>query len=126
MKLKKQDIVKLIHLKVITNTGEILSNWVNVCKLNQLKKGEMIDFDYDDKKILLANLDGKIYASDRICTHADADLSTGILTEEGVTCPLHLSTFNLKTGMPENLPAELPLKIYNVKIEQNEIYIEVN
>ena len=126
LKLKKQDIVKLIHLKVITNTGEILSNWVNVCKLNQLKKGEMIDFDYNDKKILLANLDGKIYASDRICTHADADLSTGILTEEGVTCPLHLSTFNLKTGVPENLPAELPLKIYNVKIEQNEIYIEVN
>ena len=124
--MKKQDIVKLIHLKVITNTGEILSNWVNVCKLNQLKKGEMIDFDYNDKKILLANLDGKIYASDRICTHADADLSTGILTEEGVTCPLHLSTFNLKTGVPENLPAELPLKIYNVKIEQNEIYIEVN
>ena len=124
--MKKQDIVKLIHLKVITNTGEILSNWVNVCKLNQLKKGEMIDFDYQDKKILLANLDGKIYASDRICTHADADLSTGILTEEGVTCPLHLSTFNLKTGVPENLPAETPLKIYNVKIEQNEIYIEVN
>jgi 3-phenylpropionate/trans-cinnamate dioxygenase ferredoxin component len=124
--LKKQDIVKLIHLKVITNTGEILSNWVNVCKINQLKKGEMIDFDYKEKKILLANLDGKIYASDRICTHADADLSMGILTEEGVTCPLHLSTFNLKTGVPENLPAEIPLKIYNVKIEQNEIYIEVN
>lgn len=124
--MKKQDIVKPTLLKVITNTGEILTNWVNVCKLNNLKKGEMIDFDYGDKKILLANLDGKIYASDRICTHADADLSTGILTEEGVTCPLHLSTFNLKTGVPENLPAEIPLKIYNVKIEQNEIYIEVN
>jgi 3-phenylpropionate/trans-cinnamate dioxygenase ferredoxin subunit len=124
--LKKQDIERLTHLKVITNTGEILSEWVSVCKLNELKKGEMIDFDYKDKKILLANLDGKIYASDRICTHAEADLSTGILSEEGVTCPLHLSTFNLKTGIPENLPAEIPLKIYNVKIEQNEIYIEVN
>lgn len=113
-------------MKAITNTGENLSKWVSVCKSSQLKKGEMIDFDYEDKKILVANLDGKIYASDRICTHADADLSTGILTEEGVTCPLHLSTFNLKTGVPENLPAEIPLKIYNVKIEQNEIYIEVN
>lgn len=124
--MKKQDIVKLTHLKVITNTGEILSEWITACKLNQLKKGEMLDFDYQDKKILIANLGGKIYASDRICTHADADLSTGILTEDGVTCPLHLSTFNLKTGIPENLPAETPLKIYNVKIEQNEIYIEVN
>ena len=102
-----------------------MSNWVNVCKTSQLKKGDMIDFDYEEKKILLANLNGKIYATDRICTHADADLSTGILGEDGVTCPLHLSTFDLKTGIPQNLPAEIPLKTYNVKIEQNEIYVEV-
>jgi len=102
-----------------------MSNWVNVCKTSQLKKGDMIDFDYEEKKILLANLNGQIYATDRICTHAEADLSTGILSEEGVTCPLHLSTFDLKTGVPQNLPAEIPLKTYNVKIEQNEIYVEV-
>jgi nitrite reductase/ring-hydroxylating ferredoxin subunit len=86
----------------------------------------MTDFDYGDKKILLANLNGKIYASDRICTHADADLSNGILTEDGVTCPLHLSTFNLKTGVPENLPAEILLNIFFFYIDKNEIYIEVN
>lgn len=102
-----------------------MSNWVNVCNTSQLKKGDMIDFDYEEKKILIANLNGQIYATDRICTHAEADLSTGILSEEGVTCPLHLSTFDLKTGVPQNLPAEIPLKTYNVKIEQNEIYVEV-
>ena len=85
----------------------------------------MLDFDYNEKKILLANINGKIYAADRTCTHADADLATGILSEEGVTCPLHLSTFSLETGAPQNLPAEVPLKTYNVKIEQNEIYVEV-
>jgi len=102
-----------------------MSNWINVCKTSQLKKGDMIDLDYEEKKILVANLNGQIYATDRICTHAEADLSTGILSEEGVTCPLHLSTFDLKTGVPQNLPAEIPLKTYNVKIEQNEIYVEV-
>jgi len=102
-----------------------MSEWVNVCKTSQLKKGDMIDFDYNDKKILVANLNGQFYATDRICTHAEADLSTGILNEEGITCPLHLSTFDLKTGVPQNLPAEIPLKTYNVKIEQNEIYVEV-
>ena len=86
----------------------------------------MFGFDYDDKKILLANLNGKIYATDRICTHAEADLSNGILSEEGITCPLHLSVFNLETGMPQNGPADMPLRTYNVKIEQNEIYIEVD
>ncbi len=102
-----------------------MSKWVKACSTKELGKGEMLDFDHDDKKILLANLDGKIYATGRICTHAEADLSTGILSEEGVTCPLHLSTFNLETGVPQNLPAEVPLKTYNVKIEQNEIYVEV-
>ncbi|MDE1829253.1 MAG: non-heme iron oxygenase ferredoxin subunit [Thaumarchaeota archaeon] len=102
-----------------------MSKWVKACATSELKKGNMLDFDYDEKKILLANINGKVYATDRICTHADADLGTGILSEEGVTCPLHLSTFNLETGVPQNLPAELPLKTYNVKIEQNEIYVEV-
>ena len=104
---------------------KFLSQWIKACSKEKLGKGEIVDFDYNEKKILLANLNGKIYATDRICTHEQADLSTGILGEEGVTCPLHLSTFNLETGMPQNLPAEKPLKTYNVKIEQNEIYVEV-
>lgn len=102
-----------------------MGEWVKVCAEKDLKKGEMVEFDYKEKKMMVANLGGKIYASDRICTHADADLTTGILNEEGVTCPLHLSTFDLKTGVPANLPAEVPLKTYNVKIERNEIYVEV-
>lgn len=102
-----------------------LSEWIKVCSTGDLKRGDMLDFDYKEKKILIANLNGKFYATDRTCTHAEADLTTGILTEEGVTCPLHLSTFNLTTGVPQNLPAEVPLKTYNVKIEQNEIYVEV-
>jgi len=44
---------------------------------------------------------------------------------EGVRCPLHLSVFNLENGEPQNLPAEKPLKVYNVKIDGNEVYVEV-
>ena len=79
----------------------------------------------EDKKILLTNLDGKIFATDRICTHAEADLSTGILSEEGIRCPLHLSVFNLNTGKPQNPPAEESLKTYNIKIDNDEVYVEV-
>ena len=102
-----------------------MGNWVKACDANNVGSGELYSFDYDDKKILLANLDGKIYATDRICTHAQADLSTGILSEEGVRCPLHLSVFNLENGKPQNPPAEESLKTYNVKIDKNEVYVEV-
>jgi nitrite reductase/ring-hydroxylating ferredoxin subunit len=102
-----------------------LGNWVKACDIDKIGSGKLYGFDHYDKKILLANLDGKIFATDRICTHAEADLSTGILSEEGVRCPLHLSVFDLNTGKPQNPPAEKSLKTYNIKIDNNEIYVEV-
>ncbi len=102
-----------------------MTEWVKACNLNQVDDGQLFGFDHKDKRILLANLKGKIYATDLICTHAEADLSTGFLTEEGIRCPLHLSVFDLESGQPKNPPAENALKIYNVKLEQNEIYVEV-
>ena len=103
----------------------LLGNWIKACTLDKISKGKLYGFDHDDKKILLANLDGQIFATDRICTHAEADLSTGILGEEGIRCPLHLSVFDLNTGKPQNPPAEESLQTYKVKIDNNEVYVEV-
>ncbi len=103
----------------------LLSEWIKACNFEQVKEGQLFGLTINDKKILLANLKGKIHATDLICTHANADLSTGFLSEEGVRCPLHLSVFNLEDGVPQNLPAETPLKVYNVKIDGNEVYVEV-
>ncbi len=102
-----------------------MSEWIKACNSGQVKDGELFRFTHDEKKILIANIKGKIHATDLICTHADADLSTGFLSDEGVRCPLHLSVFNLEDGCPQNLPAEIPLMVYNVKIDADEIYVEV-
>jgi len=102
--------------------------WVKVCNEKSLKNGDMLDFDQGSKKILISKIGGNVYATDRICTHAYADLSTGIMNEEEktVTCPLHLSAFKLDTGIPQNLPAEQPIKTYKVKIQDNSIYIKLD
>ena len=102
-----------------------MTNWIKACSMDQVKSGELFGFDYKDKRILLANQNGKIFATDLICTHEEADLSTGFLSDEGVRCPLHLSVFNLENGEPQNPPAQTSLKTYNVKLEQNEVYVEV-
>ncbi|HKQ22433.1 MAG TPA: Rieske 2Fe-2S domain-containing protein, partial [Nitrososphaeraceae archaeon] len=54
-----------------------------------------------------------------------ADLSTGFLNEDEntVTCPLHMSRFNLESGAPENLPAEEPLKTYSTELRDGWIHI---
>jgi len=100
-------------------------SWIKSCEGKTLKNGEMIDFDFEEKKILISKINNKIFATDRICTHAYADLSTGFVNEDEttVTCPLHMSRFNLETGVPENLPAEIPLKTYKVEIREGWVYI---
>jgi 3-phenylpropionate/trans-cinnamate dioxygenase ferredoxin component len=102
-------------------------SWIEVCDLKSLSSGEIMEFNYEEKKILLVKIGDQIYASDRICTHADADLSLGILNEQEktVTCPLHMSAFKLETGKPENLPAEIPLVIYQTKISNGSVFLLV-
>ena len=100
-------------------------SWIKACDAKTLKNGEMIDFDFEEKKILISKINNMIFATDRICTHAYADLSTGFVNEDEktVTCPLHMSRFNLETGVPENLPAEVPLKTYKVEVREGWVYI---
>ena len=102
--------------------------WVKVCSKDSLGNGDLMGFDYNNKELLIAKVQDVIYATDRICTHQYADLTSGFLNEEEktVTCPLHLSVFKLEDGIPQNPPAELPLKTYDVKIEDNGVYVLID
>jgi nitrite reductase/ring-hydroxylating ferredoxin subunit len=51
-----------------------------------------------DIEILLANVDGKIYAVSDRCGHMNARLSMGRLQGNTVICPLHASQFDITTG----------------------------
>ena len=101
--------------------------WVDISDFLGLKKGEMTDYDYGNKKLMIANIGGTFYASDRVCTHAYVDLTGGILNEskKTVTCPLHLSSFDMNNGDALNLPAEEALKIYKIKKEKNKLFIQL-
>lgn len=102
-----------------------MSKWIKVCELDELNDSGLVDFDVDDKKVLISKVKDKVYATDRICTHAYADLSTGFINEEAetITCPLHMSSFELTSGAPQNLPAEVPLKTYLTRIEDKSVYV---
>jgi 3-phenylpropionate/trans-cinnamate dioxygenase ferredoxin subunit len=104
-----------------------MPEWIKACEVKELNNSELLGFDFNEKKILISKIRDRVYATDRICTHAYADLSTGFLNEdEGtVTCPLHMSSFKLEDGTPQNLPAEEPLETYKTKIQDNSVYIFV-
>jgi nitrite reductase/ring-hydroxylating ferredoxin subunit len=102
-----------------------VGDYVKACELSDVPAGSMYKVDLDDKKLMIVNVDGKLYATDRVCTHETADLSTGFLSGSVVTCPLHLSRFDVITGEVQNPPATAPLKTYGLKVEGASVYVQV-
>jgi nitrite reductase/ring-hydroxylating ferredoxin subunit len=85
----------------------------------------MVGVELEGTKVLLSNIDGEVHAVSSVCTHEDYDLSQGFMLDGGVVCSLHLSQFDLKTGEVYNPPAERPLRVFNVKIEDGTVFVEV-
>ena len=48
-----------------------------------------------------------------------------LLTSGTLTCALHLSRFDLENGEPLDPPAEIPLAVYTVVVEDGRVVIEV-
>lgn len=98
--------------------------WIRACEPDRIGDGAMLGIEHGGRRILLARFAGALRAMDGTCTHAEADLSCGFLSEEGVRCPLHLSVFGAD-GAPLNPPAQEPLRVMPVKEEPDGIYVEV-
>jgi nitrite reductase/ring-hydroxylating ferredoxin subunit len=78
------------------------------------------------QEIALARLDdGSWVAFDNSCTHEECPLSEGDLEGERVTCYCHGSEFDIRTGEVLEGPAEEPLSVYAVRIENGELQVEV-
>ena len=74
--------------------------------------------------VLLVNHGGTIRAMQGVCSHEYFELDRGFLTGDSLTCALHLSRFDLATGDPLDPPAEEPLALYPVSIEDGRIIFE--
>ena len=75
------------------------------------------------KRLLLANVAGRFYAVDDTCTHEDASLSMGSLKGELLSCPLHGSRVNVRTGEALEEPAEENLRTYPVRVDGDDVLV---
>jgi 3-phenylpropionate/trans-cinnamate dioxygenase ferredoxin component len=76
-------------------------------------------------QVLVVHSNGRFSAMQGICTHEYFELDKGFLTAGTITCALHLSRFDLDSGEPLDPPAEIPLEVYTVVIEDGRVVIEV-
>ena len=99
------------------------SGFVKVCQVGELSPGDMMAVEVAGEQVLLANVDGNYHAIEDICSHAYASLSEGDLDGHQVECPLHGSSFDVTTGEPQTPPAEGSVRVYQVRIEGDDVLL---
>ncbi|XUX00705.1 MAG: Rieske (2Fe-2S) protein [Dehalogenimonas sp.] len=87
--------------------------------------GTMIGIESEGKSVLIANIGGKYYAINNVCTHMGCTLSNGTLKGNQVQCPCHGSTFDVTTGELVHGPAKKPEPSYKVTVEGEKITVDV-
>jgi len=100
---------------------------IRVCSLADLPPGEAVRVPPGQggppSAIAVINAEGDLYAVDDTCTHQDASLADGWLEGCIVECPLHASTFDLRTGDVSGPPAKRGVGTHRVVVEDGEVYV---
>ncbi|MHA2612217.1 MAG: non-heme iron oxygenase ferredoxin subunit [bacterium JZ-2024 1] len=79
----------------------------------------------DFHPVAIFYIEGKFYAVDDTCTHAQASLSQGEVEGKVVVCPQHGAKFDLTTGEALSLPAVFPVRTYPVAVEADSVFLLV-
>ena len=98
-----------------------------LCRVDDLAPGTARRFDVGRHRIALVRIGDDFYAVGDRCSHADFSLSEGEVwpDELEIECWKHGSTFSLKTGEPQSLPATRPVPVYDVRVEGDEVWVEL-
>ena len=102
-----------------------MSEWHKVAARSAVPDGGALRVTVGNQAIALYNLEGRIYATDDVCTHAFASLSDGYVDGENIECPLHQAQFHIPTGKVITGPATEDVKTFDVKVEGDDVYVHV-
>ena len=98
--------------------------FVAVGTTGDLAPGEMKFVPFDRERVVLANVEGTFYALRDVCGHRNAPLSRGKLIGCLIECPLHFAQFDVRTGKLIDGPVSADIATYQVRIEDNVIYVK--
>lgn len=94
-----------------------MSDWVTVCRSDELAPGQWRVVDVDGVFIVVVNVGGEYFAIEDVCTHDGGDLATGGVVGDVITCPRHGARFCVRTGAALSPPAYEPTAKFPVRLE---------
>jgi len=101
-----------------------MARFVTVAKADSIAPGQMVKFEINGLPVTVANVGGTFHAFDDTCTHEECSLADGELERTVVTCPCHFAQFDVRNGAVLAAPATVPLNVYPVRVEGNNLQVE--
>jgi 3-phenylpropionate/trans-cinnamate dioxygenase ferredoxin component len=99
--------------------------FVHACSVDDVIAGKPHPVTVEEVDVALVRDGDDFYAIRDECSHANIALSEGDVDGCLIECWLHGSTFDLRTGEPTTLPAFEPVPIYPVRVEGDELHVDV-
>lgn len=99
---------------------------VRICAVEDIKPGKAIRVKIGETAIAIVRTKaGDVKALDDKCSHGEISLSEGFVDNETIECWAHGAKFSLTTGEALTLPAFEPVAVYEVIIDNGDVYLEI-
>jgi len=99
--------------------------YVRACGVDELKDGGVIQVVLGGDEVAIVQTEGEVFAIRDWCSHAAVPLSEGEVDGCTIECWLHGSRFDLRTGKPSGMPATIPVPVYPIKIEGDDVLVAI-
>lgn len=98
--------------------------WVPTIDDTKVRDGAYVAVFPKGLGVLLARIDGNLYAVANKCAHMECPMEGGKLEGYVLTCPCHDWRFDVRTGAFLDAP-ELAIRTFPLKVEDGRIHVEV-
>lgn len=99
------------------------AEWNRVASLDEISEAaRKVVYHHGEQVALFRSGDSVLAVANR-CSHANGPLADGRLENGEIACPYHGSRFSLETGEPSCGPANRPVPVYDVRVEDGTVWL---
>jgi 3-phenylpropionate/trans-cinnamate dioxygenase ferredoxin subunit len=106
-----------------TERYDAMKEYIAVAQIGEVPPGGMKWIALDGQRVVLANVDGTVYALKDMCGHQRAPLSRGRLEDYVVECPKHFARFDVRNGKYLGGPPSADVPVFDVRVVGEIVFV---
>lgn len=102
-----------------------MTKWVKVARVSDFEDNSPLYHDFEFETAAIFKIGDVFYAIEDRCSHDDGPLGEGDLDRRTceIICPRHGARFDLRSGAALSMPAVYPVRRYEVRVEDGDVYL---